>query len=139
MAPPGGRWDARGCDQCTLRPLLAAVDVPATCADLWLRRSGADPWEFDVLLSDVADGTWRYRRAEEISGPLQDVLVEDAGIRYLRPEVSLLHEAPDPRPVDQADAEACIPLLTTAARTWLRVAPDIAHPGHPRIELTAAR
>lgn len=135
-----GRLDVWVADRGALRPLLTADgDVPRSSVNLWLRRSGADPWEFDVLLSEVSGGTWAYGRDPRITADLDDVLVERDGVRYLRPEVQLLHKAPGVRPVDQADAEACIPLLSKAARRWLRGALEVAHPGHPWIGALARR
>ncbi|MCO7220091.1 hypothetical protein [Klenkia sp. PcliD-1-E] len=129
-----GRFDVWVVDQGSLRPVLRADDdMPPSCVNLWLRRSGADPWEFDVLLSEVTDGTWSYQRDPRVSAALDDVLTEHGGVRYLRPEVQVLHEAPGLRPVDQAEAEASVPLLSTAARRRLRDALGVAHPGHPWI------
>jgi len=66
-----GRLDVWAADESALRPLLSPDDdVPPSCVNLWLRRSGADPWDFDVLPSDVQDGIWRFRRDRRISRPL---------------------------------------------------------------------
>ena len=56
------------------------------------------------------------------------------GITYLRPEVQLLHKAPGLRPKDQADFDACAPLLDDQSRAWLRSALALAHPGHPWLD-----
>jgi hypothetical protein len=56
---------------------------------------------------------------------------ERDGVRYLRPEVQLLHKAPGRRAVDQRDFEVAAPLLDDAASSWLRSALELAHPGHP--------
>lgn len=53
------------------------------------------------------------------------------GIPYLRPEVQPLHKALGLRPMDQADFEACPPLLEPESRAWLRTAVGIAHASHP--------
>ncbi len=130
-----GRYDVWAADHGALRPLIEPLgkSVPATCNNLWLRRSGADPWEYDVLLADVADSEWRYRRDARIHRPPVACLFSRGGVQYLGPEVQLLHKAPGRRPKDEADFEACLPLLDGAARAWLTEALRIAHPGHPWI------
>jgi hypothetical protein len=114
-------------------PPLVGEDEPisATCGNLWLRASGAEPWEYDILLMDVTSTTWTYKRDARISLPVEEILWIREGIPYLRPEVQLLHKAPGLRPKDQADFDACLHLLERDPRDWLRWALDIAHPGHP--------
>ncbi|WP_146251989.1 nucleotidyltransferase domain-containing protein [Xylanimonas oleitrophica] len=45
-------WAAAG----SLTPITdnAHAAVPDACGNLWLRASGADPWEYDVLLGRVS-------------------------------------------------------------------------------------
>lgn len=131
-----GRYDVWAAEQGTLRPLVEPVEkpLPATCGNLWLRASGADPWEYDVILMDVTESRWTYKRDARISRPLPEILWSRDGVRYLSPEVQLLHKAPGLRPQDQADFEACLPLLDQAARGWLVDALETAHAGHPWLE-----
>ena len=56
-------------------------------------------------------------------------MAED-GIRYERPEVSLLYKAKHDRPKDRADFDVTLPLLDTDAVEWLKQALQQAHPGH---------
>jgi hypothetical protein len=112
----------------------AGEPVPATCGNLWLRPSGTEPWEYDVLLTSTDASTWTYKRDARITPPLGDVLWSRDGISYLRPEVQLLHKAPGMRDKDQADFDACVDLLEAESRVWLRAALDLAHPGHPWVE-----
>ncbi len=79
---------------------------------------------------DVTASTWIYKRDARISCPLDDILWARDGIRYLRPEVQLLHKAPGLRPQDQEDFDACLPLLDDNARGWLARALEVAHPSH---------
>lgn len=128
-----GRLDVWAAESGTLRPLLGDLEevLPMTCGNLWLRPSGAEPWEYDVILTPVTGGTWTYKRDDRISGPLEQTLWCGDGLAYLRPEVQLLHKAPGLRAKDQQDFDASLPLLEPTARTWLRDALDLAHPGHP--------
>ncbi|PVE98621.1 hypothetical protein [Microbacterium sp. TPD7012] len=88
---------------------LTEVDaaIPDTCSNLWLRNSGADPWEYDVILMDTSEGFWTYKRDARVNLPSDEILWERDGIRYLRPDA--IH--------------------------WLRSALTTAHPGHPWITL----
>jgi hypothetical protein len=127
-----GRLDVWQADDGALRPMVIQTDVLSeTCQNLWLRPSGAHPWEYDVILMDATSTTWTYKRDRRISLPLEKITWERGGVPFLRPEVQLLHKAPGLRPKDQADFDACADLLESHARAWLRTALCIAHPGHP--------
>ena len=131
VAPRLHVWQA---DKGSLRPMTSSADpLPDTCGNLWLRASGSDPWEYDFLLMTVESGQWTYKHDGRISLPLDDILWLDQGVRFLRPEVQLLHKAPGLRAKDQADFESCLPLLEPSDRRWLQEALEIAHPRHPWI------
>lgn len=133
-----GRVDVWAADRGSLRPLVQPAEpVPRTCENLWLRAGGADPWEYDVLLSDVDAARWTYKHDARITLPLEHLLWTCEGVAYLLPQVQLLHKAQALHSKDQDDFEACMPLLSGAARRWLRAALDTAHPTHPwRTRLT---
>lgn len=134
-----GRLDVWAAEKGALRPLLSFDDpLSTTCNNLWLRRSGADPWEYDVTLTDVADSRWVYRRDTRVELPWADVLWQRDGVDYLCPEVQLLYKAPGLRPQDQLDFDASLPSLSASNRRWLRFALTTAHPGHPWISALSA-
>jgi hypothetical protein len=127
-----GTFDVWAADKGALYPLVAPEDVPsATCGNLWLRRSGAEPWEYDVILMTTTPTTWTYKRDGRITRAFAEILQDHDGVAFLRPEVQLLHKAKSVRPKDQADFDACLPLLGDGARAWLAGALAVAHPGHP--------
>ncbi|WP_242494901.1 nucleotidyltransferase domain-containing protein [Nocardioides zhouii] len=127
-----GRLDVWQADSGTLRPLAPGEDLLSEeCENLWLRPSGGDPWEYDVILMHATPTTWTFKRDARIRLPLAEILWERDGITYLRPEVQLLHKARAVRAKDQVDFEVCAPLLDAASRAWLRDALEMAHPGHP--------
>lgn len=101
------------------------------CENVWVRRSGADPWEFDIILMAVDGDRWVFKRDSRISLPYADITWVKDGIRYLRPEIQLLHKARGLRDKDQADFDAAWPLLDASAARWLRDAVALAHPDHP--------
>lgn len=126
-----GRLDVWQADSGTLTAMVDdAVPLADSCENLWLRPSGAEPWEYDVILMHATPTTWTYKRDARITRPLAEILWEHDGITYLRPEVQLLHKARVVRPKDQADFDVCAPLLDDASRAWLRSSLELAHPGH---------
>ncbi len=127
-----GRLDVWQADDGVMSPMVEETELLSeTCENLWLRPSGADPWEFEVILMHTAGDMWTYKRDDRISLPLDDIVWEQEGITYLRPEIQLLHKAPRLRPQDQADFDACVSLLEPGAGVWLRTALSTAHPSHP--------
>jgi len=130
-----GRLDVWQADDGLLRPMVAATDtISDTCENLWLRPSGAEPWEYDVILMHTTPTTWTFKRDARISRPLAEILWVHDDITYLRPEVQLLHKARAVRPKDQVDFDVCAPLLDQKSGTWLREALHAAHPGHPWLQ-----
>lgn len=133
-----GRLDLWIADRGSLLPLLPDDDpdappeklLPEECENLWLRPSGVEPWEYDVILMTVDQETWVFKRDGRIRLPLADILWSRDGVNYLRPEIQLLHKAARPRPKDQADFEATLPRLEPERRDWLRAALELVHPRH---------
>ncbi|MFP1603505.1 hypothetical protein ACLD0U_12555 [Microbacterium sp. 2216-1] len=127
-----GAYDVWAADRGDLRPLAdPSRAVPTRCSNLWLRTSGAAPWEYDVILMDASDDTWTYKRDSRVTLPFEKILWTKGGIDYLRPEIQLLHKAPGLRPQDRLDFDAARPLLSNDSARWLRDALNTAHPGHP--------
>lgn len=130
-----GRLDVWAADRGDLRPLAdTARPIPATCSNLWLRAGGAEPWDYDVILTDTIIARWTYKRDPRVSLALDRILWTKDGIEYLRPEVQLLHKAPGLRPRDQRDFDTTLPLLSSDVSDWLEDALETAHPGHPWID-----
>lgn len=119
-----------------LTPLLPGADrhIPDRCGNLWLKASGADAWEYDVMVGSVRGGTWTFKRDARVSRSLADCLWEQRGLTYLRPEVQLLLKAKSTRPKDDFDFERCLPLLDDSDLAWLENCLRTAHPGHHWIE-----
>jgi hypothetical protein len=90
---------------------------------IWARPNPASPWRLELLVDDVIDGDWVYRRNPAVRLPL-DRLGRTAAtaVPYLRPEVVLLYKARRPRAPDEHDAAAAIPRLSGSERAWLAAA-----------------
>jgi len=139
-------------DQAALRSALSGWQfevakngalVPWT-PDVWLElpvhelharpteNSLSRPLEF--LLNEREGADWAYRRDRTVRLPLTRALrVLGDNVRVLAPEIVLLYKSKAPRPVDEADFRAALPLLDSEARAWLRAGILHATPGHPWI------
>ncbi|HVX45795.1 MAG TPA: hypothetical protein VHC49_18030 [Mycobacteriales bacterium] len=132
-----GKIDLWSADQETLRILLPGDDVALaeSCENVWARSSGSEPWQYDIILMAVAGDRWVFKRDSRISLPVENIVRSIDGIPYLRPEIQLLHKAARSLPKNEADFAATWPLLEPADRRWLRDAIELAHPGHPWLEV----
>ncbi|MFC7624750.1 nucleotidyltransferase domain-containing protein [Microlunatus sp. GCM10028923] len=133
-----GRLDVWIADRGSLTPLLPDEDpdepperlLPDECENLWTRASGADPWEYDVILMDGDEDGWIFKRDSSIRLPWPEIIRTVDGLDYLRAELQLLHKAARRRPKDQYDFEAVLPALDPDARRWLHDVLARVHPGH---------
>ncbi|MFB9993727.1 nucleotidyltransferase domain-containing protein [Deinococcus oregonensis] len=89
----------------------------------------------DVLLTDIDDQTWIYRRDPRVTLPLAQARLRGAhGLPHLAPQVVLLFKSRtanrDPRGKDQRDFARTLPTLNAEARAWLVGALRLTSPGH---------
>jgi len=134
-----GRLDVWTATDGALKPLLPddgthttpEAVLPVGCGQVWLRPSGQEPWEYDVLLMDGEHQCWQFKRDRRISLPIHNAVWSHDEVSYLRPEVQLLLKAHGLRPKDQRDFDVAAPLLDSQSSTWLRNSLELAHPGHP--------
>jgi len=106
-------WEA---NSGTLRPLLPGDTLTEGCEQLWVRRSAQHAWQLDLLL-DRSTGAWAFKKDARVRVPWERALHTVDGIRYLRPEIALLHKAHLDRPKDRADLAAA--RLDPGTRAWL--------------------
>ena len=129
----GDDWNLWSNHGGTLRPFNDRhPEVLDVRSQVWIRRSAADPWIVDLVITPDRDGLWTSKRDPDHVAPLEDVTwVAADGVRYLRPEVTLLYKAALHRPKDDRDLARVWPLLDRGPRDWLREAMDRLYPGHP--------
>jgi aminoglycoside-2''-adenylyltransferase len=97
----------------------------------WVLDKDANKWRLDVMREPGDEETWCYRRDTRIVAERSRIVAVAANnIPYLRPEGVLLYKAKALRPKDESDFSSCLPLMDRTARTWLRTALTLAHPGH---------
>jgi hypothetical protein len=116
----------------TMRPLSDSFPEPLDVeSQIWLRRDARSPWVVDLPITPDRDGLWTNKRWADHVVPVDEATwVADDGIRYVRPEITLLYKAALDREKDRRDLELTWPLLDSAARTWLLDALGVVHPGH---------
>lgn len=92
------------------------------------------------MLDESADGEWFSRRNPGLRRPVAELgrLFAD-GIPYLATEVQLFSKSGRPRPKDEQDFTAVLPVLDAAQRRWLADALGTAHPWHDRLIVIPGR
>ncbi len=100
----------------SIRPLRPGDELGPGQEQLWLRRDAYHPWVADLLLQHH-EHAWVFKKDARVQLPWDRALHTVDGVRYLRPEVALLHKAHLDRPKDRADLTAAV--LTSDARVWL--------------------
>jgi hypothetical protein len=125
--------------------LLLPVDGPdgegllARGHQTWLWSVDDGAYVVDVFREPHDGDTWVCRRDPTLRRPLADAIAtSSSGLPYVRPEIVLLFKAKYCRPKDEADLAVCLPTLDQPARTWLRTAVQLVHPGHHWLDALVA-
>ncbi|MGC5614991.1 nucleotidyltransferase domain-containing protein [Georgenia sp. Z1491] len=117
----GDRWTPWNVDEGWLRPFDGRFGELRPDSQLWVRRDARSPWILDVPFTPETGGRWTNKRLASHTEDLDDVTwVAPDGLRYARPEVTLMFKAAQAREKDRQDARAALPLLDARARRWLR-------------------
>ena len=129
----GDGWHLWSMHGGTMRPLNDRFpEVLDVASQIWIRKSAIDPWVVDLPITPDRDGLWTSKRDPEHVVPLEDATwVAADGIRYLRPEITLLYKAIPHRPKDDRDLAVAWPLLDADRQGWLREAVARLYPDHP--------
>jgi hypothetical protein len=127
----GDRWTPWNVDEGWFRPLDARFTEVRPDSQVWVRRDAQSPWILDVPFTPDTEGRWTNKRHLEHTEDLEDVtwLAPD-GLRYARPEVTLMFKAGQTREKDRRDAATALPKLDPSARRWLREAVGRFDPDH---------
>ena len=128
----GDRWTAWNVDDGWFRPFDHRFPEVRPDSQVWVRRDSRSPWVLDVPFTPDTDGRWTNKRNPEHTEHLADVTwVARDGLRYAKPEVTLMFKAAQVRDKDRRDAEVVLPMLDDHARDWLRSAVARIAPEHP--------
>ncbi|MDX1468981.1 MAG: amino acid transporter [Acidimicrobiia bacterium] len=116
-----------------LRHMGEAGDLWSQANSIWVRRPGAQKWLLEMILNESDGDEWVYRRDARVRLPRKEVAIDVDGIPCVRPEIQLLFKAKQMRDRDIADFQLHGHRLHPTARSWLKDALRLAHPGHPWI------
>lgn len=133
----GDRWTAWNVDEGWFRPFDDRFTEVRADSQVWIRRDADSPWVLDVPFTPDTGGRWTSKRNLDHTERLADVTwVAADGLRYARPEVTLMFKAAQVREKDRIDAATTLPLLDERARLWLAGAVSGFDPAHPWARLT---
>lgn len=126
----GDRWTPWNVDDGWFRPFDHRFTDVRADSQVWVRRDAQSPWVLDVPFTPDTNGRWTNKRHLAHIEDLEAVTwVAPDGLRYARPEVTLMFKAAQIRDKDRRDAQVALPRLDSNARRWLRdtvarMAPD---------------
>jgi hypothetical protein len=126
------RWTPWNVDDGWFRPFDDRFPEVRPDSQVWVRRDARSPWVLDLPLTPDTDGRWTNKRHWAHTEDLDDVTwVAPDGLRYARPEVTLMFKAAQAREKDRADADVALPMLDPPARAWLSDTVARMDPHHP--------
>jgi hypothetical protein len=131
----GDRWTPWNVDDGWFRPFDHRFTEVRPDSQVWVRRDARSPWVLDVPFTPDTEGRWTNKRHLEHTENLDDVtwLAPD-GLRYAKPEVTLMFKAAQVRDKDRRDAAVVLPMLDATARGWLRDTVARFAPEHPWVQ-----
>ena len=130
----GDRWTPWNVDEGWFRPFDHRFTSVRPDSQVWVRRDAHSPWVLDVPFTPDTDGRWTNKRHLAHTEDLGDVTwVASDGLRYAKPEVTLMFKAAQSRAKDRVDADITLPMLDSTAREWLSTAVARIDPNHPWI------
>ncbi len=112
----------------TLRPWKKGEYIGLGLQDIWARKPATapnhkNPWQIQVMLFDVKNENWIFKRDDSIRKPLtQTIIASKKGPPILAPEVQLLYKSKSLRSKDHLDFEAAVRSLSVDQKTWLKEA-----------------
>lgn len=105
----------------TLRRWKKSEFIGKGLQDIWCRRSKNDPWQIQIMLYDVENSEWIFKRDESIRRSLEDTLmISKDGYSILAPEVQLLYKSKSLREKDKIDFQNASSEMSAAQKAWLK-------------------
>jgi adenylate kinase family enzyme len=117
----------------TLKPWRKAEFINKGLQDIWCRQSKNGPWKIQIMLYDVEDDNWLFKRDESIRKKLEEVLiVSKEGYSILTPEVQLLYKSKSLRDKDNTDFENALGEMSLEQKKWLKESLNTVYKGSHR-------
>ncbi|MGW3848996.1 nucleotidyltransferase domain-containing protein [Streptomyces fagopyri] len=118
-----------------LRPWASGEVLPQGVHDIWCRPAPDEPWRIQVMLDESHGQEWVSRRDPRVRRPISTLGLTSAdGAPFLAPEVQLYYKAKTPRPKDEEDFDAVLPVLTDQQRRWLVAVITDTYGPHPWVK-----
>jgi hypothetical protein len=106
--------------------------------NLWCRRPGEAAWRFDLVVTEIDDGDWVFRRNPRVRLAIDEAITVGAP-SFVSPHVQLLFKARHRQAKDDADLAAVLSRLGPERRRWLHDALRVTEgPEHPWIAFVRA-
>lgn len=116
-------WDVHAADPPgALRPWPIGEELPSSVHDIWCRPGPTAPWAFQLMIDDIEDDDWLFRRDKIVRRPVTTLSgrASRPGLPVLAPEIQLLYKSGSLRDKDLADFDRVLPHLAADERRWLR-------------------
>ncbi|MER8003174.1 amino acid transporter [Streptomyces sp. NPDC095613] len=119
----------------SLRPWASDEVLSLEVHDIWCRPEPDDPWRVQIMIDESLGQEWVSRRDPRVRRPISTLgMVSADGVPFLAPDVQLYYKAKAPRPKDEEDFGAALPVLTDQQRRWLVDAISKTYGPHPWIK-----
>lgn len=105
---------------------------------VWCRGPGESTWRFELVMTEIDDGDWVFRRNPRLRLAMDDAITAGAPA-YVSPHVQLLFKARHRQAKDDADLAHAVPRLAAPRRRWLHDALILTEGAeHPWVAFTCA-
>jgi hypothetical protein len=119
-----------------LRSWKSGEKLISPAYNIWGRRVVEGSWNLQIMLCDLSDTEWIYRRNNAIRGPISELAWTDkGGLKVLSPTIQLLYKSRNPREKDELDLQECLAAFSAKQRKQLKqyILND-SGPSHPWLE-----
>ena len=124
-------WELEKAADGSLSPWAVGEELGLPLHAVWCRNEGHDPAFFELLLNEIDEELFRFRRDLTVALPRARMsFASPAGLPALAPEIVLLYKSSNAGEYG-GDFHNAAPALSVEARAWLKGALDRVSPGHP--------
>ena len=124
-------WQLEKAVDGTLSPWAEGERLTLPLHVIWCRNEAHDPVFFELLLNEIDDELFSFRRDPTVTLPRARMSFRSpSGLPGLAPEIVLLYKSNSPEEY-AADFRNTTPALSEEARVWLKGALDRVSQGHP--------
>jgi hypothetical protein len=128
----GRGWHLQIAHQGTLTDWQPGEYVELPRHGIWCQNPAAEPDFLEILLNEIDDGIFRFRRDPTVTRSLDEAFIRaPGGLPILAPEIALLYKSSSLEPENRADFQAALPALNPSRRAWLGDALARQNPAHP--------